>query len=61
MVWDETLEVPQVPSKEVARLQVGGTTLTFPGRVWKQEGGYAYLYNKDGGITVVATQALPVR
>lgn len=61
MVWDETLEVPQVPGKEVARLQVGGTTLTFPGRVWKQEGGYAYLYNKDGGITVVATQALPVR
>lgn len=61
MVWDETLEVPQVPGKEVARLQVDGTTLTFPGRVWKQEGGYTYLYNKDGGITVVSTEALPVR
>ena len=55
LVWEETADAPKVSRKDTTPLQIGQSTQSFPGRLWKQEGGYAYLYNKDGGITVVAT------
>ncbi|UHQ25004.1 hypothetical protein LVB77_10155 [Lysobacter sp. 5GHs7-4] len=55
LVWDETLEPAKASRKDTTSLQIGQSTQSFPGRLWKQEGGYAYLHNKDGGITVVAT------
>lgn len=57
LVWDDTLETAKASRKDTTSLQIGQSTQSFPGRLWKQEGGYAYLYNKDGGITVVATDA----
>ncbi|KRA20394.1 hypothetical protein [Lysobacter sp. Root604] len=60
LVWDETLDIPNVSRKDTTMLQIGQGVQTFPGRLWKQEGGYAYLYNKDGGVTVVATEPAQV-
>jgi hypothetical protein len=60
LAWDADIEVPKVPRKETTTLQVDGTPLVFSGRLWKQEGGMAYLFNNDKGITVVATAGVPV-
>ncbi len=60
LAWDADIEVPKVPRKETTMLQVDGTPLVFSGRLWKQEGGMAYLFNNDKGITVVATAGAPV-
>lgn len=60
LAWDINIEVPKVSRKETTTLQVDGTPLVFSGRLWKQEGGIAYLFNDDKGITVVATAGAPV-
>lgn len=60
LAWDADIDVPKVPRKETTTLQVDGTPLVFSGRLWKQEGGMAYLFNNDKGITVVATAGAPV-
>ncbi len=60
LAWDADIEVPKVPRKETTTLQVDGKSLVFSGRLWKQEGGMAYLFNNDKGITVVATVGAPV-
>ncbi|MBA3485879.1 MAG: hypothetical protein H0T88_01595 [Lysobacter sp.] len=61
VLWDETLKVPKVPRKETVTVDVAGAPQVFPGRLWKQEEGAAYLFNKDGGITIVATAGPPVQ
>lgn len=59
VVWDVQLEIPKVPRKETVTVQVGGAPQVFPGRLWKLQDGAAYLFNKDRGITIVATGGPP--
>lgn len=60
LAWDASIEVPKVSRKETTTLHVDGKPMVFSGRLWKQEGGMAYLYNNDKGIKVVATAGVPV-
>lgn len=55
LLWDDTIEVPKVRRKETTLLRIDGETLSFPGRLWKEADGVAYLFNSDKGITIVAT------
>ena len=57
LAWDTAIEVPKVSAKEQVVLQVRGTPRTFAGRLRKHDGGAAYLFNKDRGITIVATDS----
>ncbi len=59
LAWDAGIETPKVPRKETTTLQIDGAPQVFSGRLWKQEGGMAYLFNDDKGITVVATASAP--
>jgi hypothetical protein len=59
LAWDTTIDVPKVKRKETTTLQIDGAPQVFSGRLWKQEGGIAYLYNDDEGITVVAIAGAP--
>jgi hypothetical protein len=59
LFWDDSIDVPKVPRKETVAVQVAGTPRVFPGRLWKQEEGVAYLFNSDRGITIVSTAGSP--
>ena len=58
LVWNTEIDIPSVSRKEKVTLRVGGQDLEFPGRLWKQEGALAYLFNGDDGITIVRTQPM---
>lgn len=55
LAWHPAPRVPKVSRKETVALQVDGASQRFPGRLWKEEAGAAYLFNADRGITIVAT------
>jgi len=58
LAWSTDIDMPSVSRKERVALQIGEQQLEFPGRLWKQDGALAYLYNSDKGITLVRTQPL---
>lgn len=58
LAWSNDIDVPSVSRKETVALRVGDRDLEFTGRLWKQEGPLAYVFNSDHGITVVRTQPL---
>lgn len=59
LAWDDALAVPKVTRKDTVTLRVEGAATVFPGRLWKEEAGVAYLFNDDKGITLVATGGPP--
>ena len=58
LAWNADIEIPSVSRKEKVSLRVGDQELEFPGRLWKQEGALAYVFNGDDGITIVRTQPM---
>jgi hypothetical protein len=56
LAWSTDLKVPSASRKDRVTLRVGDEQLEFPGRLWKQEAGLAYIANSDDGITIVHVQ-----
>ena len=46
-------DLPKVKRGDSVRLRVAGRDQTFAGRLWKEEGGLAYVATHDGGVSLV--------